>query len=300
MTLSRNEESKHEYEKGSKIVVEWMQELLKDPIPGHTLQEKLADGVVLCKIANAIKPGAIRKFHRSPKMLMMKMENIAFFLAIAKSRFNVPKEALFSPQDLQDEPTPDFANMLRVVSVMLIIIKESGYKVPEMDSITFTSTPTPTEQPQETADSDSATKDHSTEPEPEPEPDPELLDESGAKTPRTETSSQADVVLQEAAPSKGSWYLEGKPNSYINIQEEVKTEILQVIHEQLSVENKIQLAQELNAVNTKIQEKLLFATDEELRVLCFEMGLGDSLESVTTGKDRKWYIDWIISYGRSK
>lgn len=76
LTISRKEECKHEYDTKSKIVTEWMQELLKEPIPGDTLQEKLADGVVLCKIANAIKPGCIRKFHRKPKMLMMKLENI--------------------------------------------------------------------------------------------------------------------------------------------------------------------------------------------------------------------------------
>lgn len=76
LTVSRKEEAKAEVEAKSKIVCEWMQDLLKEPIPGKNLQEKLSDGVVLCKVANAIKPGCIRKFHRKPKMLMMKLENI--------------------------------------------------------------------------------------------------------------------------------------------------------------------------------------------------------------------------------
>jgi hypothetical protein len=73
------EEAKAELDLKSKAILEWIQDLLKEQIPGNSLQEKLSDGVVLCKIANAIKPGCIRKFHRKPKMLMMKMENIAFF-----------------------------------------------------------------------------------------------------------------------------------------------------------------------------------------------------------------------------
>lgn len=76
LTVSRKEEAKAELEAKSKIVCDWMQDLLKEPIPGKNLQEKLSDGVVLCKVANAIKPGCIRKFHRKPKMLMMKLENI--------------------------------------------------------------------------------------------------------------------------------------------------------------------------------------------------------------------------------
>jgi len=51
-----------QFERRSKIVIEWMQELLKEPIPGDTLQEKLADGVVLCKIANAINLVRLENF----------------------------------------------------------------------------------------------------------------------------------------------------------------------------------------------------------------------------------------------
>jgi hypothetical protein len=76
MTISRAKERKEEVESKTKIVVDWMQELLKEPIKGANLKEKLADGVVLCRVANAIRPGCIRKFHRSPKMNMMKQENI--------------------------------------------------------------------------------------------------------------------------------------------------------------------------------------------------------------------------------
>jgi hypothetical protein len=81
LTVSRKEEAKHELETKSKIVCDWMQDLLKQPIPGKNLQEKLSDGVILCQLANAIKPGCIRKYHRKPKMLMMKIENIGMLIS---------------------------------------------------------------------------------------------------------------------------------------------------------------------------------------------------------------------------
>jgi hypothetical protein len=76
MTLSRKAEKKQEVDNKSKIVEGWIQEVLKEQLVGPSLQDKLADGVILCRLANALKPGCIRKFHRSPKMLMMKSENI--------------------------------------------------------------------------------------------------------------------------------------------------------------------------------------------------------------------------------
>lgn len=79
------------------------------------------------------------------------------------------------------------------------------------------------------------------------------------------------------------------------------------------------LCADVNSHNRAIQEKLLYASDNELRQLCFDMGLGifffltffdfftprlnfvgSVIEDVPQGKDRKWYVDWIINYGRSK
>ena len=76
MTASRKEEELADLEVKTKIVTAWMEGLLKEKLPQQPLREVLLDGVVLCKLANAMKPGCIRKYHRRPKMLMMKMENI--------------------------------------------------------------------------------------------------------------------------------------------------------------------------------------------------------------------------------
>lgn len=122
MTASRKKEELQDMETKSKVVTVWIEALLKEKLPGPTLRESLMDGVVLCKLANVIKPGCIRKFHRRPKMLMMKMENIAFFLAVAKSRFSVPATVLFSPTDVHDDTEP--TAMLKVLRVLLLLRQE--------------------------------------------------------------------------------------------------------------------------------------------------------------------------------
>jgi chemotaxis protein histidine kinase CheA len=124
MTASRKEEEAKDLERKSKIITSWMEEKLKAPLPSNDLRESLIDGVVLCKLANVLKPGCIRKFHRQPRMLMMKMENIAFFLTACQSRFSVPQATLFAPTDIHDDSDPGGANMLKVVRVLLMLAHE--------------------------------------------------------------------------------------------------------------------------------------------------------------------------------
>jgi len=327
MTISRKEESKHEYETKSKIIVDWMKDLLKEDIPGATLQDKLEDGVVLCKIANAIKPGCIRKFHRKPKMLMMKLENIAFFLAVAKSRFGVPQTSLFNPQDIHDK-TDDNSNMLRVVTVLALLVKEGGYNISGLedhssDPVAAVTTddsgepspvvePTPGREDQEPQPDTSGPTPTPTETntELEPQPDTEI------PTPRDEPQLEPQPTTVEAAkPSprpttassnnvhsdvKGSWYLQGHHNQYIDLQPAIITEILHTIHHELSNESKLSLCGNIETHVNSIQEKLLYSSDSELRNLCFEMGLGKELSDVPENKERKWYVEWILKYGRAK
>jgi len=67
MTASRKEEELADMERKSKIIAQWMEEKLNAPLPSTDLRETLLDGVVLCKLANVLKPGCIRKFHRQPR-----------------------------------------------------------------------------------------------------------------------------------------------------------------------------------------------------------------------------------------
>jgi len=283
LTQSRNKERREEVNEKSKLVVNWMQELLKEPIRGDTLQEKLSDGVVLCRVANALKPGCIRKFHRNPKMQAMKHENIGFFLTVARSRFNVSQGALFVPGDLLD-PSENDAPILRVLTVLLTVIKEGGHNVAGLEGITQYE-----DDPEETTETTQTTQTTQTEAHAD-----DLL------SPRTNEPGERKQNLHIENSNGGEWYLQGKLHEYVDMQAQVASEILECIHQEMSIVSKLQLLDTVAAHSSKIQEKLLYATDAELRQLCYEMGLGNSLSDIPVGKDRKWYIEWIIKYGRAK
>ena len=61
----------------------------------------LKDGTILCKAANAIVPGAIKKINDS-KMPFKQMENISNFLKAARESFHMHESDLFTTADLFD------------------------------------------------------------------------------------------------------------------------------------------------------------------------------------------------------
>ena len=59
----------------NKEVLNWIQEVLEEPLPSGDFAEVLKDGVILCRLMNKIEPGAIKKFkQKGPAFLLM--ENI--------------------------------------------------------------------------------------------------------------------------------------------------------------------------------------------------------------------------------
>ncbi|VDP09533.1 unnamed protein product [Soboliphyme baturini] len=66
----------------------------------------LKDGVVLCKLANALEPSAIRKINQTT-MAFKQMENINNFLTFAEAKVGVPKNELFMTVDLYEAQDPN-------------------------------------------------------------------------------------------------------------------------------------------------------------------------------------------------
>jgi len=124
LSLIRKEEELADMETKTQEIKDWIEGLLKEKLPKAPFREILLDGVVLCKLANAIKRDCIKKFHKKPRMLMMKMENIAFFLTAAKARFNIPAAVIFAPTDIHDDSDP--TSMRKVINVLLLMKQEIG------------------------------------------------------------------------------------------------------------------------------------------------------------------------------
>ena len=92
-------------------------------------------------------------------------------------------------------------------------------------------------------------------------------------------------------------YISGASLGY-DIQPEVLKEITAAIHAELSVESKAALLKVLEGHVRSVDTKLMWASESELRTLCHESGLGNSVSDVPENKPRQWYIEWITKYGR--
>ena len=101
-TLKKKLDAKYDMAKEAEVR-EWMGGLLGSPIEGDFM-EVLKDGTVLCKLANAIKPGIVKKINKM-KMPFMQMENIGFFLA-AVYVLGVDASESFMTVDLYEAKNP--------------------------------------------------------------------------------------------------------------------------------------------------------------------------------------------------
>lgn len=105
--------------------LEWIKAVTAEPIntSGDTENffEVLKDGVILCKLANALQPGAIKKINES-KMAFKCMENISAFLECAKN-FGVPTQETFQSVDLWERQ-----NLNSVVICLQSLGRKVSYK----------------------------------------------------------------------------------------------------------------------------------------------------------------------------
>ncbi|KAI1722170.1 calponin homology (CH) domain-containing protein [Ditylenchus destructor] len=89
-------------------ILAWISNLTSEPIntsgEPENFTDVLQDGLILCKLANALSPGSVKKVNTS-SMAFKKMENISFFLNFAGQY--VDKSELFQTVDLYEKQDPN-------------------------------------------------------------------------------------------------------------------------------------------------------------------------------------------------
>lgn len=87
----RNKEQEQE-------VLEWISAVLGEKLPPGAYEDVLKDGVILCKLANKLAPGSVKKIQERGTNFQL-MENIQRFQAAIK-KYGVPEEEIFQTADL--------------------------------------------------------------------------------------------------------------------------------------------------------------------------------------------------------
>lgn len=278
-------EKLEEVERKSKEITAWMESLLNEKLPKPTLRENLLDGVFLCKLVNALVPGALKKYHKKPKMLAMKIENIGFFLATCKTRLNLPPALLFQPTDLHDDS--DTNSIRKVLNVLSFLQGDNDFlKPPEPD----TNGGEEPEQEHPTPATVAAAK---------PEPSHTTNTHTHTNTTTSRHTSSAPVHQSNSSGLETDWYLHNQKSSYVDIQDEVLSVILDTANVELSVDSKRKLLRRLQAQISFVEEKVLSSSDDQLRTLAHSMGLGETLEDIPLTKGRDWLVEFILKYGRA-
>mmetsp|Transcript_3835 Transcript_3835/g.6348 ORF Transcript_3835/g.6348 Transcript_3835/m.6348 type:complete len:376 (+) Transcript_3835:56-1183(+) len=114
--LDRELKAKQEakFDKGFEDSVRpWIESVTGQVNSDHTMAEYLKDGQVLCALANAVRPGMIKKVNTS-KLPFKQMENITFFMNAARE-LGVAESSMFGTPHLHREK-----NMGSVVSCIYI------------------------------------------------------------------------------------------------------------------------------------------------------------------------------------
>lgn len=78
--------------------MEWIFKVIDEKVPSGNYEDILKDGVILCKLANKLAPGSVKKIQERGTNFQL-MENVQRFQAAIK-KYGVPEEEIFQTADL--------------------------------------------------------------------------------------------------------------------------------------------------------------------------------------------------------
>jgi hypothetical protein len=105
-------------------VTQWIETVTGESRGDASMHDWLKSGVVLCNLANKVKPGSVAKINSSA-MPFKQMENIKFFMDFAR-KASVPESSMFGTPDLFEDK-----NMGSVVSCINTLGGAIQVNIPE-------------------------------------------------------------------------------------------------------------------------------------------------------------------------
>jgi len=245
-------EKAEEVEKKGKEISKWIESTLSEELPKSNLRESLLDGVVLCKLVNALCPGALKRFHKKPRMLAMKIENIGFFLATCKTRLNLPPALLFQPTDIHDDSN-NLNSMSKVLNVLSFLKGDGeGGMIAGLED----------DEDEEDGDNNTTsttTKNNEEDIEPIPYEEPPTK----VETTVSKVEPPASAPVKSALPAA----TELSPSDFVEMQTEVLKVLNDAINQELSIESKRKLVKILQQQLSSFEEKLMNSADDQLSSL---------------------------------
>merc|ERR1712048_740926 len=106
----------------------WISAITGESKGSQTTQQWLKNGQVLCKLANKVKPGAVKDIN-TMATAFKERENITYFQT-AMRQLGVPESSLFGTDDLYDEK--DMGTFLLSISAYAGVVQTSGYSGPSL------------------------------------------------------------------------------------------------------------------------------------------------------------------------
>lgn len=102
----------------------WIFAVLGEKVPSGNYEDILKDGVVLCKLANKMTPGSVKKIQERGTNFQL-MENVQRFQAFVK-KYGLPEEEIFQTADLFEkrniaQVTLSLFSLARLVSCSTIV-----------------------------------------------------------------------------------------------------------------------------------------------------------------------------------
>jgi hypothetical protein len=102
-------------------VAKWISDKTGAKVDAADLHGSLRSGVLLCKLANALAPKAVKGTVYKGKGVFKQRENISKAIDAFHTTFNIPNSALFDVADLFED-----VDMVRVVQCLATLMKQFG------------------------------------------------------------------------------------------------------------------------------------------------------------------------------